>query len=639
VFTSADISAMGARDLSDVLAQVPGLNVARSFYLFDPQYEFRGIWSSVNTGVLLLIDGVRRESVFLGGGSDLWASMPVDYIARVEVIRGPGSALYGADAVAGVISITTKRGPDMPKPVLTLEAGSRASRAASWQGSTRQGDAVVGLYLRRSLTDGPRERIDADVQSGLDAAFGTHASLAPGPMHLGMSANDAVLSLDWHDWRFNASLKERQLAGSGPGLAGALAPNDWARGRTAVASVNYQHVDIVPDWDLQMAASVSHESVHTHLVLFPPGAFGGSFAQGVIGEPRRSGRQSNVEAIVGYNGLAQHRLRLGVGWDEMAILTTGEDKNFDNLLVPGGGVQLVNLGALGPSNPATLYLTPHQRQIRHLLVQDVWNPMPDWTLTAGVRHDRYSDFGNTTNPRLALVWDASATLTVKLLHGRAFRAPSFQELYNNNFIAYGNSLLRPERFGSDELVLAWQGAADWQTTFNLFRYRLSDRVRFVPNIDPSSGATAANIGGQTGQGLEWEVRARPARVLSVNASVSFQHAHDTLFNTDAGASPHWMFKMAADWRLAPDWQLDAQARHVAGRQRPNGDSRPPIADYTLVDLNLRWQTAAWRGIEFALGVHNVFNIDARDPSPPAATVPNDYPLARRSIGLQAQFNF
>jgi iron complex outermembrane receptor protein len=30
-------------------------------------------------------------------------------------------------------------------------------------------------------------------------------------------------------------------------------------------------------------------------------------------------------------------------------------------------------------------------------------------LTAGVRHDQYSDFGGTTNPRMALVWTPAST--------------------------------------------------------------------------------------------------------------------------------------------------------------------------------------------------------------------------------------
>lgn len=80
---------------------------------------------------------------------------------------------------------------------------------------------------------------------------------------------------------------------------------------------------------------------------------------------------------------------------------------------------------------------------------------PDWTLTAGVRHDRYSDFGDTTNPRLALVWEAAYNVTAKLMHGRAFRAPSFSEQYTINPVSTGNPDLKSERVGTTEFALAW----------------------------------------------------------------------------------------------------------------------------------------------------------------------------------------
>ena len=74
-------------------------------------------------------------------------------------------------------------------------------------------------------------------------------------------------------------------------------------------------------------------------------------------------------------------------------------------------------------DPALVYMLPHKRNVSYTFVQDEWSFAKDWALTAGVRHDRYSDFGGTTNPRLALVWDAAYNIVVKAMHGTAFRAP------------------------------------------------------------------------------------------------------------------------------------------------------------------------------------------------------------------------
>src|SRR5204863_9929476 len=101
----------------------------------------------------------------------------------------------------------------------------------------------------------------------------------------------------------------------------------------------------------------------------------------------------------------------------------------------------------------------------------------DWSLTAGVRHDRYSDFGGTTHPRVALVWEAAYDLTAKLLYGSAFRAPAFTELYIlNNPTAIGNAQLKPERMRTLEMAASWQAASNARVGANVFRYWMSDII-------------------------------------------------------------------------------------------------------------------------------------------------------------------
>ena len=81
--------------------------------------------------------------------------------------------------------------------------------------------------------------------------------------------------------------------------------------------------------------------------------------------------------------------------------------------------------------------------------------------------------------------------------------------------------------------------------------------------------------------------------------------------------------------------------HVAGRLREPADTRSSIADYTVVDVNLRYApvSAAW---QLGLAVRNAFGADAREPSPfgtPFVPIPNDLPLPGRSLQLQATAKF
>jgi len=274
-------------------------------------------------------------------------------------------------------------------------------------------------------------------------------------------------------------------------------------------------------------------------------------------------------------------------------------------------------------------LLPHKRNVAFVFAQDEWNFTQDWTLTAGVRHDRYSDFGGTTNPRLALVWDASYNLVVKAMHGTAFRAPSFTEQYAiNNPVTIGNPNIKPETVTTDELGFSWQPEARFKTDLNFFQYHMR-------NIILPVGTAYQNSGGQTGRGFEFEATFEAASNLQLTGNVSVQRSKDAATGQDAGMAPHQRIFARADWRFVPLWQLGSTVNHVAGRMREPGDSRPNIPDYTTVDLTLRREKIAndW---EVSAKVLNLFNSDAREPTFKAVGMTSDLPLPGRAFYIQLQ---
>ena len=88
-------------------------------------------------------------------------------------------------------------------------------------------------------------------------------------------------------------------------------------------------------------------------------------------------------------------------------------------------------------------------------------------LSAGARLDHYSTFGDSVNPRLALIVRPADSDVVKLMAGRAFRAPSIYELYYNDggISQIPATVLRPEHVWSGELEVThhfnplWTGVA------------------------------------------------------------------------------------------------------------------------------------------------------------------------------------
>ncbi len=638
VITAQDIQAMGATDLDQVLASVPGLHVSNTSQALGPIYSFRGIFSYYNPQVLMLVNGIQITNVFTGNRAHVWGGFPVENVARIEVIRGPGSALYGADAYSGVINVITKTAADIGGNEFGVRAGSFNTRDAWIQHGGQLGSVDAAFYLRVGRSDGYQGVIEQDLQSTLDKAFGTKVSHAPGILNAMRNTLDARADLSSGNWRFRAAYQQREL-GAGTGISDSLDPDTRVPGSRLYLDLNYQNTTWAPHWDLSGVAGfydVKDKPAISGYQLFPPGAFGGAFPEGVIGNPGHAERHLHASLSAFYSGLERHRIRIGGGFRFENLYEVNEAKNFNFVAIPGVGPVLLPLPGLVDvtGNPALVFLQPQKRHLSYLFLQDEWNIAKDWSLTAGVRHDRYSDFGNTTNPRLALVWDADYNIVVKALHGRAFRAPSFVELHAiNNPVSIGNPNVRPETIATNELAISWQPAASLQTSLTLFQYRMRDIIRFVANADPTTGATAQNAGDQTGRGLELEATWDADRNLRLTGSLSLQHSIDEASGENAGLAPRLRLFARADWRFAPQWQFGATVNHVADRKRQPGDTRPQIADYTTVDLSLRRERFAGNW-EVRAMVSNLFNRDAREPTFAPGNIPFDLPQPGRAFYIQ-----
>jgi len=660
VITAEDIRAMGAVDIDDVLEAVPGLHVSRN-QSYNPLYTIRGIYSTVNPQVLVLINGIPITNVFQGDRNSIWGGMPVEGIARIEVIRGPGSAVYGADAFAGVIDIITKTAEDIEGSEVGGRVGSFDTREAwALAGGNRWGYDIAFTFEYLD-TNGQREKIDRDAQTLLDMDTGTEASLARGPVNQAREAIEARLNVSRGLWRFRAGLQRRSNWENGAGVQQALDPHNRFQSNRWNADLTYHDPAFAPDWDVTAQASYldTSQEVTQDLRLYPPGSnpypppFDSllpPFPDGVIGNAEVYERHYRLNFSAFYSGFRRHEVRLGTGYQRADMHKTKEEKNFDFSRNP-----LDCINAPDPQNPPAFcpggpvvdvsgtpleFLRERDRKNTYLFVQDVWDFANDWELTAGVRYDYYDDFGGTTNPRLALVWATTRTLTSKLLYGRAFRAPSFAELYNrNNPVAVGNDDLRPETIETVELAFDWRPRSDLQFGFNSFYYEWDDIIRFVP--DPASGMqenVAENTGEQTGYGLELQGYWRPIRNLKLGGNYAYQQSEDQETNQDAGNAPHHQLYFQGDWEFRADWYLNSQLNFVLDRDRPPGDDRSALDNYAILDLTLRHRNRRL-GIETALGVRNLLDQDAREPSqlganpgrPPAALIPNDFPLPGRAF--------
>lgn len=638
VITAQDIEAMGATDLDEVLETVPGLHVSRTNTYTSGVYVIRGIFAQNNPQTLILMNGIPVTTMLVGNKGNIWGGYPVEHIARIEVIRGPGSALYGADAYSGVINIITKTAADTYGTQVGMRAGSFKTRDAWLQHGGKLGDADVAAYLRVGGSDGFRKIIDADAQSRNDTLFGTRASLAPGPVNTGYDAVDANVDVSLDQWRLRAGYKLRDDVGTGAGIASALDPVGKERTERITTDLSWTQPQFAQNWGVGVTASYMQyeQRMPAYLQLLPPGATlpTGTFVNGMIAAPETSERQFRLSAFATYSGFSDHSIRLGFGHDDLNMYETAEHRNF-TYAASGAPIPASSVTDYSSTSP---FILPQRRRLTYLYAQDEWKFATDWALTAGVRSDHYSDSGSTTNPRAALVWDAALDVTAKLMYGRAFRAPAFAELYGiNNPVSEGNPGLSPETISTWEGAIAWQARRDVQVNLSLFHYQMHDIIRLVPKSVPGTGSVYQNTGDQTGKGMELEVLWDANRSLRLSGHYTYQRSIDHVTGSDAGYAPRTHAYGRADWRFRSGWLLSGQVNRIAQRERVVGDSRPPVPDYTTVDLTLRTEQRknSWM---FSTTVRNLFNADVREPSlAPGSVIPNDLPMAPRALYFQLAY--
>ncbi|MFH1020116.1 MAG: TonB-dependent receptor [Pseudomonadota bacterium] len=653
VITADDIEKMGARTLDEALETVPGLHVSPSNKnQLDAIYSIRGIHTSLNPEVLVLINGLPVSYAYTGARPFSF-QMPVSMISRIEVIRGPGSAVHGADAFAGTINIITKDSQEINGNRAGVRHGSFDSTDLWMQhGQTYNGwNLAMGVDYMRS--DGDKKRIiDGDLQSTLDAGFGTSASLAPGALLTGYERVNGHVELAKDNWTLRAwgwLLEDDQM---GDGVTNALAPGNNLGGKQGVVDLNHSNQTLLPDTTFTTRLNYSYLKVDTYFQLLPDGAIApigadGNmtfdppsivgltlFPDGVIGHPTVIDKVLGLEETIYYEGFNQHKWRGALGFRQIQE-TSSESKNFG----PGvlDGTQPVSTGALTDlTGTANIFMDDQTRRLGYVSLQDEWAFARHLELTAGVRYDKYSDFGSTLNPRAALVWEALPELTTKLMYGSAFRPPSFTELYaKNNPSNLGNPALKPETIDTYELAFDYQPTSRLRTVLSLFTYRIKDLVELVPNPgQPTS--TAQNHKGQKGQGFELEADWEVLSSLRLQGNAAYQQSKDDTTGEVVPEAPTLQFYAGALWNFRPEWSLNGQYFWLGGRHRATGDTRPDIADYDLVNLTLRRKNIA-KHWDAALAVRNIFNEDIREPG--QAVTPNDYPMEGRAIWGEVSCHF
>lgn len=478
VITAQQIADRGYVSIEDVLQDVPGVDLVRTYGVFPVVKTFRGSYGDENKRILLMIDGIVENHVI--GSFELGGPIyTLHNVERVEIIWGPGSALYGANAYSGIINIITKHGGEDDEVEYRKSFGSFDTRMEQFALNTSRKNVDISLSGTLLNSDGPKfvnrspDYSDAYIENafsligrvsynhgdgkttlgfhmfetpGGDGTFGATAtqffdSTGYGNMNIGnrgwvVSDINNQPGSRWYPYTRTIFLKSNVAVSPTHKLEGEVVFRE-----TGLDESSYSYHQIAPD--LFRKNLLAHSSTR----------LGGTL--------RLNWSISEKQSLIAGLQFAHDDLERGY----RAFATDTTVRMVDEIPVTNMYAHLLarertlqnNLGLFG----------------QYVLRTDL---MGATSLTLGTRYDDNSVYGSTINPRVGIVIRPISVLSFKLLYGSAFRAPTNFELYRERLpVVLANPGLKPEKVQTLEFGATFE-TKRFAVTVNAFTNRLTDII-------------------------------------------------------------------------------------------------------------------------------------------------------------------
>ncbi len=573
VVTAEEIRRFGYRTLGDALRSV------RGFYTtYDRNYSYVGMRGfarpgDYNTRVLLLVDGHRlNDDIY--DQAPIGTDFPIDLslIERIEVIRGPASSLYGSNALFGVVNVVTKTGAARRGVRADAAAGSLATGGAAASYGRLFGDGRELLVAATTYRSAGQRQLHFPEYAAEGAADGMAVDLDQDEM------STAFGSLSMGRWSFRGSAVHRHKQ--------------------------------VPTASFGSVFGDDREATDDDRA-FLSGLYDGPLGQGWMGVARVA---YNYYGYAGAYPYDYGEAGIAVSQDEATShALTGELTARRRL----GRVHLVSIGT-------ELRRSLHNRQLLRepvgegfdinrpgttlgVYLQDEIRPASWLLLNAGIRLDRLSTYGTHFTPRVGVVLLPRPQTAIKVLHGRAFRAPNTYERFYYNLALGLDAELRPEQIKTSELV--------WEET--LSKYIRTSVTGFVSNVDRLIEQRAVsdaslddlyfvNAGDARARGVEAEVELRLDNGIAGRISHAFADVRDQ-HDLPVSNSPRHLSKLAVQIPL-PAVVVGLEGQYVGERLTLDGSR---LAPFLLPNLTV--SSRAEGRLTVSMSVYNVFNHTYADP--------------------------
>jgi iron complex outermembrane receptor protein len=271
------------------------------------------------------------------------------------------------------------------------------------------------------------------------------------------------------------------------------------------------------------------------------------------------------------------------------------------------------------------------REFKALFSELLYDVNDDFRINAGIRYDHYSDFGSTINPRIGSTYSINKTNTLKLMHGKAFRAPTFAELYNKNNPAFvGNQNLNPETVKTTEITLINNDIDNTELSFTLFNSDIDDLIL----VDEFNTNRYMNTGKIRTKGTKIGLKYTLYRGSYVLANYSYQDAQNKTTNEDMPDISKHLGYAAINYRVGRDYNLYVDAKYRGEQTRATSSTRTAIKSATIVNATFNIKDIFIDDMKMKLSVNNIFNKTSYD-----ASTWMDYQISERSFLAALSYKF
>lgn len=569
VIQAKEIREMGARDLTDILQQVPGFGLGQDVNgVVGP--SFRGLWA--HEGKLqLIVDGVEMNET-LYGSTPLGSHIPADAIAEVEIIRGPGSAKYGGTAELAVVRVTTKGAE---------QNGGYGVVAPSFVPGKTGIDAVGGFGYtlgdwRVSANAYLGENIRSDSRyvalNGTTVDMKHHSDIMSRLVNVGVGWKDLDVRVMYDFYQ----LEDRINFGD------PLPIDEEISFETLAITAKY-------DWHVNDWLKLTPDFTYQRQTPWHGGVEGSSAE---IVTTRYIGELTAVANI-----------------NDNATLLAGLRYHRDE----------------AEAKDTSFYATPpsefFQNGTSDHVAYDTVSPYAqlDWDLewiniSFGGRYEYHSEVGGQFVPRVALT-KAWERFHIKALFDQAYRTPNInilkEPLANSVFSRIGDGTVHPEKTTSYQLEAGWLFDHGVSLVGNVFYMEIENPIVYISDSS-STNEGYSNGGRMSTYGTELELR-WTQKMISASLGYSYYAlAHGGVYHWQSGDSrvalgiPAHKVSANVTWHILDQLLWNVNATLAADQRAYVYGHTDPVSLNPAFQLNT-FVEYRWKHASIGLGVANLFD--------------------------------